>query len=488
MKCFPRKQPKQTYPDFLAIRYNAQGAPIELPERPLQLPLRVEYDPNSLVPTQPPRAHLASHNSGQLTRDRPPPSASSTAAAQQPDVLFPMRAERHRFPVNNSNDPRENWSKVVMNQSQLTELFETIHATLAHVPYVICGLAALVDHGFTARRVTAVSILCPTYAKDNVRVWLASKGYDTYADSVGIPIENGTVTCRVRIKYTDEGFDKLQRVKSSMSQAWIMGLASQIDHAATGYVDHWRRLQRMKNEGKTEDLGKTEQAMQTIARDIFWCLDKAARTRHWLNPRLMPTLLGEEFWSPFTARHVDARTEMARAGIDVAAVLAKQRDEAAVRDHNAMLKEFGFGDDGVVVDQPGPFEGMRTLAHSKSVYTLKQSREGPIGRDDGVLPPVVPSLPSLSPPTPSSSRQQQPKKDKGKGKARENKFFANLLPRRSNSTRGSGAGAKGSSSSKDVGRSLTRSHSVRPQSRDPGLAPPPPRFSEDAQRPSADWI
>ncbi|OTA68452.1 hypothetical protein K449DRAFT_308691, partial [Hypoxylon sp. EC38] len=197
------------------------------------------------------------------------------------------------------------------------ELFETIHNTLAHVPYVICGLAALVDHGFTARRVSRVSLLCPAYAKDNVRAWLAARGYDTFADSVGIPIVDGAVVARVRIKYTDEGFDGLERVRSSVSPAWVLGLASQIDHAAAGYVDHWRKLQKLRDEGDGEDQRKIESAMQTIARDIFWCLDKAARTKHWLDPSLLRTLLGEEFWAPFTERHEDARTEMARAGIDV---------------------------------------------------------------------------------------------------------------------------------------------------------------------------
>ncbi|KAI1138132.1 hypothetical protein F5Y05DRAFT_418989 [Hypoxylon sp. FL0543] len=497
MNCFPRKQSKKRNPDFLAIRYNAKGAPMEnhLPDRPLQLPLRVEYDPDGIIPQQPRRSHLASRTSSQFARDRP--SSSSAAGAQQPESPIRMR---QRFPVSNSNDPRDQWSKTAVSPAELAELFATIHTILEHVPYVICGLAALVDHGFTARRVTGVSLLCPAYAKDNVRAWLAARGHDAYADSVGIPVADGARLCRVRIKYTDEGFEKLERVRSSASAAWVLGLASQIDHAAAGYVDHWRRLRRLEDEGKSEGRGRAEQALQTIARDIFWCLDKAARTRHRLDPRFTPTLLGEEFWAPFTARHDEARTEMARAGIDVAGVLARQRAEAAVRDHSAMLKEFGFEDGGAVADRPGPFEGMRTLAHSRSVYTLKQAREGEEavgGGDEEALPPlpaVVPSLPSPSQQQ-QQQQQQQPNKStaKGKGKAKENKFLASLLPKRSNSARGSGAKKGGSSSSsssssrKDDGGSLGRSHSVRTRSRDPALVPLP-RLSADAPRPPADWV
>ncbi|KAI1414997.1 hypothetical protein F5Y13DRAFT_197007 [Hypoxylon sp. FL1857] len=450
LKCFPRKkaeQPSETNPDFLAIPYSTHGTPTEnhLPQRPLQLPTRVEYDPSGAV-------------SNQFARDRP--SSSAAAKTQQPD--WPLRSgmERQRFPVNSGKDPREGWSKTVLNAPQLKELFETIQTTLAHVPYVICGLAALVDHGFTERRVRSVSLLCPAYAKDNVRAWLAARGYQTYADSVGISIAGGSITCRVRIKYTDEGFEGLERVRSSVSMAWILGLASQVDHAAAGYVDNWRRLQKLKVEEGTETSeaqGKIEQAMRAIARDIFWCLDKAVRTRHRLDPRLMPTLLGEEFWTQFTERHDNARTEMARAGIDVAAVLARQSAEAAIRDHNAMLKQYGVeeGDGGVTRNQPSPFEGMQTLARKKSVYTLKQGREST--DNDPAGPSVPPS----------------PREDKGK--AKENKLLSKLLPKKSSST------------AKDNGRSLTRSRSATSKPRDPALVPLP-RSSEDSKREYPEWI
>ncbi|KAI0137646.1 hypothetical protein F4776DRAFT_622845 [Hypoxylon sp. NC0597] len=488
LKCFPQKlqkQPQQTYPDFLATRYNAQAAATEnhLPERPLQrspqLSPRVEYDPSGRVTIEPQPAHLTPRNSSQSTQGQ-----LSPAAAQQPQSTFRMRAER-RFPVTNADDPRENWSKAVLDAHQLAELFETIHKILAHVPYVICGLAALVDHGFTARRVSRVSLLCPAYAKDNVRAWLAARGYDTFADSVGIPIADGAVMCRVRVKYTDEGFDGLERVRSSVSQAWVLGLASQIDNAAAGYVDHWRRLRKLEDEGgSSEDQGKIEKAMQTIARDIFWCLDKAAKTRHWLDPRLLQTLLGEEFWAPFTERNDNARTEMARAGIDVAGVLSRHRADEAIRDHNDMLKEYGLEGDNVITRQPSPFEGMQTLAHSHSIYTLKQSRgSDTVPADDLSIPPVVSALPSPRFPRSASSQQQHTTTTASKGKTRE-KFLESLLPKRLGSTRG---GRSKDSNGKHRARSLSRIYTIRSQSKDSSLATPS-RSSEDTLRQPKEWI
>lgn len=484
LKCFLKKMqkmPQQTYPDFLATRYNSQTAATEnhLPERMLQTSPqpspRVEYDPSGTVTIQPQRANLTPRNSSQTARDQTSPSA-----AQQPQSSFRMRAER-RFPVNNANDPRENWSKAVLDAPQLAELFDTIHEILAHVPYVVCGLAALVDHGFTARRVSRVSLLCPAYAKDNVRAWLAARGYDTFADSVGIPIADGAVMCRVRIKYTDEGFEALERVRSSVSQAWVLGLASQIDHAAAGYVDHWRRLRKLEEgegEGESgEEQGKIEKAMQTIARDIFWCLDKAARSRHWLNPELLPTLLGEEFWTQFTVRHEDARTEMARAGIDVAAVLSRHRAEEAIQDHNDMLKQYGVEGDNVITRQPSPFEGMQTLAHIRSIYSLKQSRGSDTAAvEDLSIPPVVSSLPS--PPLPAQPTTAN------KGKTKENKFLESLLPKRLGSTRGA---RPKDTNRKDRSRSLSRIYSLRTQSKESAPATPS-RSSEDTLKTYKEFI
>lgn len=252
-----------------------------------------------------------------------------------------------------------------------------------------------------------------------MRAWLAARGYDTYGDSVAIPIgergEDGRRQVRrVRIKYLDKGFDRLERVKSSFSDAWILGLASQLDHVAAGFVDHYRRLQQKKRDRddinttntntNTKEIDNEERALQSMAGDIFFCLDKAARTRHTLNPELLSTFLSEAFWTSFTSRHDNARTEMARAGIDVAAVLAKHRDEKALREHEEMLKMFGGGDAGVVAEQPGPFEGMRTLGdggNTKSVYSIASS-----SGYDKMLPPPPP-LPPTVPDVPAPLRRLQ---------------------------------------------------------------------------------
>ncbi|XXH06030.1 hypothetical protein Hte_012475 [Hypoxylon texense] len=469
-QCLPKsKQPPLVNPRG---RYNAQVRSHLLPPpRPLFLSTRAEYDPEVATP-EPVQTRLSRNSRDADGSGR---QASTPTKVSGPG-RFPTTAS-----VNVANDgsiqsrdARGHWATSPLSIKELIELFTTIHQTLAHVPYAICGLGALVDHGFAKRRVTQLSLLCPSYAKDNVRAWLASRGFDTFGDSVGVPVGQGRDadgrrrTRRVRIKYLDEGFDRLQRVRSSLTEAWILGLASQLDHAAAGYVDHYRRLlqqqqqqqqQHLEAGGRSSEetqagLDATERALRTIARDVFFCLDKAARTRQRLDPGLLPSLLSEAFWAPFTARHAEARPEMARAGIDVAGVLARHRDERAILEHEEMLRRFGGaggggggsngdgdgdgdgngdgngnGDGidgtassnrdgstrgrgsrgGVVGEQPRGFEGMRVLGDSntKSVYSVAASSTA-YGFDREKELPPMPPVPANLPPPPRPAPAPRP--------------------------------------------------------------------------------
>ncbi|KAI1397211.1 hypothetical protein F4819DRAFT_503582 [Hypoxylon fuscum] len=485
LSCFPYRMANLPPQKNRAARYNNQ------------LPARVADDLNGFTtvpldgdPSPPPseRTRISLPDSLQY-------SLPSRAQAPTPSR---MRAAS-RFPTavsfgNNTGDPRERWTSTTLSNAQLVELLSAVHATLEHVPYAICGLGALVSHGHTTRQVNKVTILCPQYAKDNVRAWLAARGYEAFADSIGIPLGPARQVRRVRIKYLADGFEKMERVRAPASAAWILGLASQLDHAAAGFVDHCRKLQRLRSGGGARDkeLDHSERALKTIAGDVFWCLDKAARTRYTLRPWLMPTLLGEEFWVPFTARNENARTEMARAGIDVAAVLADHRAKEAMREHEALLKGYGVGIDdeesgeGVVKDQPGPFEGMRTLANSKSLWTLKDRESmmqiGADGSPMGASFPETPTSTASVPPTPLSALPELPPTPKETKP--QNKFLTGLLPKRSNSAR---EGRSQDDKAKEYGRSLTRSNSARPPPRDP-KDNPFARYSEDITRPTGEWI
>ncbi|KAI0853562.1 hypothetical protein F5Y00DRAFT_270701 [Daldinia vernicosa] len=405
-----------TDPTYLRNRYNAQvreNLNLDHGQRPLplHLPATLENEQTN-IPLQ------STHPAPAPTQPQLPRPPLPTHARPRPGLL------RQRFPTTaNGEDPRASWSTSPLDAAELAQVFSTIAAALEHVPYAICGLGALADHGFAARRVARVSILCSAHAKDNVRAWLAASGYDVFADSVGVPVKGngnrgggaGRKVCRVRIKYLDEGFERLEKVRSRVSGAWVLGLASQLDHAAAGYVDYLRRREsRRREEGKgkekekeddgssddnnddgddDDDARKEDLALETIAGDIFWMLDKAARTNHVLDPRLLSTLLGQDFWIPFTDRYVNARPEMARAGIDVAAVLATHRAEQAVKEHDDMLRSYGVDpqfelvgitEDGVVTQQPRVFEGMHTLQGNAQPTSLPEKKKKQVKFLDGL--------------------------------------------------------------------------------------------------------
>ncbi|KAI5927201.1 hypothetical protein F4810DRAFT_433800 [Camillea tinctor] len=354
--CAPRKRKPDSGPSVHnAARYNAQlRTNLGLAERPLHLPAQVELE--QIDPTQ----------RGPFNERGNSDASSYSSSSQQQQRRFPA--------VTTGNTQQPDWTTSNLTHEGLVELFNTLHQTLEHVPYAICGLGALIDHGFTARKANKISLICPAYSKDNIKAWAAARGYPTYGDSVGVPLLRDGSLRRVRIKYLQEGFDRLQRVRSAIAGATVLGLASQLDNVAAGYVEHNRRHHHRQG-----DKEKNSRALATIAADVFWCLGKAAKTNTPLDPAFLPTLLGEAFFVPFAERHVEARPEMARAGIDVAAVLARHRDALALREHDAMLRSYGFrGDlgDGVVIEQPGLFEGMAVGGRDrKSVYTLRGSTQ-----------------------------------------------------------------------------------------------------------------
>ncbi|KAI0377517.1 hypothetical protein F5Y04DRAFT_291747 [Hypomontagnella monticulosa] len=493
--CFPSKTlPAPTSPPYRSTRYNSRVREnLNLPQYPLKLPTYVE-NIGGVITTQPHRT--------------PRPSMD---VVSQSDPSEPRRSAQHpRLPlsvnVSGSDDPRARWSSSVLRTSQLIQLFDTIAATLEHVPYAICGLGALIDHGFIERRLSRVSVLCPAHSKDNVRGWLAARGYETYADSVGIPIANGDMTVRMRIKYVPQGFEKFERVKSSMSQAWILGLASQLDHCAAGFMDSYRRFQKLEEEkGNGKDPAtrasldadeEVQVALNSIAQDVFWCLEKAARTHHHLDPKYLPTLMGEEFWTPFSKRNASAWLEFSRAGINVNAMVAKQKDVAFKRDHKALLKEYNVeargsgGDDDDTDETRSAFDGMRPLTRNKSnpksVYTHYQALSP---RDSTPATPITPlSRRKSMSPSFRGLKGRSVSRSLSRGKGKLDNFVSNLL-KKPNSDRDVGKKkppTPGTPGIEGYNYGLTRSNSENRGSHET-LKEPQVRFSVDSRRPTK-WV
>lgn len=426
--CSAPKRTRPKSPTRRADYYNAQvRTNLGMADRHLEFPTRSVSGPSGNRP------HALSNQ--------------STAQPRQQSSLR-VKSPRGRLSTTTASSSGAQWALNPMGLEELKELFNLVHETLAHVPYAICGLGALIDHGFTHRRAKQISIICPKECKHNVKAWCAAQGYQTYVESVGIPLRDGSLR-RVRIKYINSGFERLERVRSSFSNATVLSMASQLDNIAAGYLETRRR----------GDQG----ALETIAKDVFWCLDRIASSRERIDPTFLPTFLGEDFFQDFTAKHRDARPEMARAGIDVSAVLARHRAAANLREHDEMLQRYGMQGD-VISRQPGQFESMRDLAHSKSVYTLHE-------RDSRAEPDFIPPMPHLH----DAARVRATEKYTGAPPGPAEKPASRSGPSKHHSARE----PPNPSGPSGVGRSLTSG----------GVRRHPRQYHADTkERPVADWI
>ncbi|RYP61797.1 hypothetical protein DL769_007550 [Monosporascus sp. CRB-8-3] len=495
LPCLPQrgsKKPTETA-SHRSDYYNAQlRSNLGMAERPLRLATIVGQPPLDITFRQ--------QGSDRLNSDGNEKTAAATTLAPTAtgDVAPPRPTSkaRGRFPTNSNNgatatgtSAKPVWADTPMETAQLAELFGKL-ATLEHLPYALCGRAALVDHGLSTRKAKQVSILVPACSKEVVTGWAKSSGWVVSEGAkgvfVGIPLGRGGDVRQLRVKYLeDDRFEQLERVRSRLnSAAWVLSLTSQLDHLCAAWLDHLKQGQAAaaKSNNDTDNGGTTkknshEMPLQEIARDIFWTLGEMARSRARPDPRFLPTLQGEDFFAAFTERYPKARVEMARAGVDVAAVLAGLRDRRALREHNEMLARYGaqplVGEGDVAV---APFEGMRDLNHSKSVYTLATNLSaselgcGGSGSIVGVW-------------APEPARVQQRESARGLAPAP-------ALAGRPRSMRVSGARpppaaavVSAAAGARDSGRSLTRTASARAA---------PPRTSlipqADPGRNSAEWI
>ncbi|KAK8034097.1 hypothetical protein PG993_009092 [Apiospora rasikravindrae] len=311
------------------------------------------------------------------------------------------------------------WETSRLAKHELTDMYNEVHRTMGHIPYVVSGVGALIDHGFTGRTANKVTIIVPEESRGVVRAWAAASGtHDVGAgsDSVAIRMPKDGSLRRVRVRWVSTAaFGDLEIVGSSCSRARVLGLASQIDQISTAWLQYRERL-AAPGLSTQRDRERFERELKTMVGDIFWCLRRAADTRTALKPEYLRLFLSEKVWGPFTQAHEDARFEAQRAGIDVAAVLAGHRQRGEVRAHDELLRQYGIEDEGlmsgggIVDEQPGPFEGMRGLGRENrkdngllSVYTVATT----VYSDAGASSVASEAPPPMPPPKAAVSSTRQ---------------------------------------------------------------------------------
>lgn len=276
-----------------------------------------------------------------------------------------------------------------LNREDLRHLFNEINRTLDGIPYAICGLTCLLDHGFTGRTASSATVIVPAESKDVIRSWAVVHGGklpEQKRDRFQVRLPHDGSVRNVRVKYLDKGFSRLSRVKSATSDAIILSFSSQLDQVASGWV-HECRGGRPPAATMLERDPQKARHVQTIVADLFWCLEHAVAAGPGgdagLDQAQLPTFLSAGFWGTLGAHLGETRTQdlmrlVVRAGVPLGDHLAAHEDarrrRSDVRQHNELLREYGANADG---EEPreaaGPFDSMRSPGRKDipSIYTIR---------------------------------------------------------------------------------------------------------------------
>ncbi|KAK8065144.1 hypothetical protein PG997_011891 [Apiospora hydei] len=470
-----------------------------------------------------PTAARASRSSTSADKPLPPiPEQRGGAAADDIELRQQQRRPEDRNRISSTHhQPRASpialpWETSRLAKHELTDMYNEVHRTMGHIPYVVSGVGALIDHGFTGRTANKVTIIVPEDSRGVVRAWAAASGsHDVGAgsDSVAIRMPKDGSLRRVRVRWVSTAaFGDLEIVGSSSSNARVLGLASQIDQISTAWLQYRERLAApgLTTQKERERL---ERELQTMVGDIFWCLPPRGRDAHRAEAGVLEAVPQREGLDPFTHAHDDARVEAQRAGVDVAAVLAGHRQRGEVRAHDELLRQYGIedaglmggaGGGGIIEEQPGPFEGMRGLGRENrkdngllSVYTVattvcSEAAASSAALSDAPAPPMPPPKAAVSSsskrqnvrelPAPSSRLRPGPAAGKREELAR---MRSSPGPgRMSMEERGGGS----SSRRGELGRSLTTTGTGTSATRKPEKEVKPDRQSQHQARHSVEMV
>ncbi|KAI9899097.1 hypothetical protein N3K66_005558 [Trichothecium roseum] len=199
-----------------------------------------------------------------------------------------------------------------MNAAEVDEVISYIGRTFHHVPYAICGLSAMVHHGFRERRPTNVSVVCPEYASAPIDAWASSSGMTRLTgvpgSHYGVILTDGSVR-RVRFKFMRRGFEALEygQAGPGAGHARVLSLPALAERIASSYV---------------RELVTASPAKQEVfALDMAWCLRgivaRGGAAPHVFAERNVGSVVSKGFWFPFLLSFPGIEGLFAEAGLRV---------------------------------------------------------------------------------------------------------------------------------------------------------------------------
>ncbi len=176
-----------------------------------------------------------------------------------------------------------------------------------HIPFAVCGVAAMVYYGYDKFTLNRISILCPAESAEVILCWARSRDMPLFAKDptmFGYRMADGRV-CFVRVRTQDSAsFGELGFVHLGPFKTPVLTLPCLVNQFAKDYI------------GKLEEIAPEMQ--RRYAKDIMWMLDEMAHLDEpcqSFTPKHVCWVLSRGFWLPFTLSFPEAIDLFSAAGL-----------------------------------------------------------------------------------------------------------------------------------------------------------------------------
>ncbi|KAK3180836.1 hypothetical protein K4F52_007794 [Lecanicillium sp. MT-2017a] len=240
-------------------------------------------------------------------------SRRSTGSLSEHRRSGKQRADRPESPVSLSDaGAAEVLEQLVyidtdLDRKTVCDVVDGLGEVFDHIPFAVCGVAAMVYYGYDKFSLNRVSILCPSQSAEVILCWARSRGMPLFTGDpnlFGFKLGDGRV-CFVRVRtYSSGSFDDLGVVHLGPSRTPVLSIPCLVNQFAKDYI------------GKLDEISPEMQ--RRYAKDIMWMLDRMGQLsapEQTFTPKHASWVLTRGFWLPFTLSFPEMIDAFSAAGL-----------------------------------------------------------------------------------------------------------------------------------------------------------------------------
>ncbi|ROT39618.1 hypothetical protein SODALDRAFT_331726 [Sodiomyces alkalinus F11] len=258
----------------------------------------------------------------------------------------------------------EDCSQEVLTPAILNSVLVRVSQLLGHIPYAVCGRAAIAHYGYRyaeeandsssndddddgdddGDEKNQVRILCPSYARQVIRGWAAAAGLPVSLAGneaghafLAVTVPEDKSVRKVRIEWMrDDVFKRLGVASRGEAGVRVLAMPELINDLAGVYIEE--RTRRREEVGDDDDDdgggggGSANGRHDGVARQIVWLLGQIDREglapEQRITEERVPNVVKADFWTPFTFAHPGAAGLFYDAGFEPPTERFRQDEEA----------------------------------------------------------------------------------------------------------------------------------------------------------------